>query len=204
MGLLTDPSALSQKSKYAKILIKYNRILCGLLYVIGVVWFFSLADKNLNNGTYFSENALLPGLSISLYFNLFIFLIKIFLGLVYSEIRADSSSFALKCLDELVHERKTYTKALPYPWLLAKMRQIGLETYTHNFTLNYPLGGGKVFKGKNVYGILRAPRIGSTESIVISVPYRPPESMHAEITHGVPLMLAFAEFARSLFLFSGF
>lgn len=120
-------------------------------------------------------------------------------GLVYSEIRADSSSFALKCLDELVHERKTYTKALPYPWLLAKMRQIGLETYTHNFTLNYPLGGGKVFKGKNVYGILRAPRIGSTESIVISVPYRPPESMHAEITHGVPLMLAFAEFARSMF-----
>lgn len=79
------------------------------------------------------------------------------------------------------------------------MRQIGLETYTHNFTLNYPLGGGKVFKGKNVYGILRAPRIGSTESIVISVPYRPPESMHAEITHGVPLMLAFAEFARSMF-----
>lgn len=126
------------------------------------------------------------------------------IGLVYSEIRPDSSSFALKCLDELVHERKTYTKALPYPWLLAKMRQIGLETYTHNFTLNYPLGGGKVYKGKNVYGILRAPRIASTESIVISVPYRPPESMHAEITHGVPLMFAFAEFARSRFFLKFF
>lgn len=86
---------------------------------------------------------------------------------------------------------------MPTAWLTAKMRQIGLDTYTHNFTLNYPLGGGKVFTGKNVYGILRAPRIGSTESFVISAPYRPPSSVHPEVTHSIPILLAFANHARS-------
>lgn len=79
------------------------------------------------------------------------------------------------------------------------MRQIGLDTYTHNFTLNYPFGGGKIFTGKNVYGILRAPRIGSTESFVISAPYRPPESVHTDVMPSIPLLLAFAQFARSKF-----
>jgi hypothetical protein len=32
--------------------------------------------------------------------------------------------------------------------MLAKMKQIGLETYTDNFTLNYPFGGGKKIKEK--------------------------------------------------------
>lgn len=85
---------------------------------------------------------------------------------------------------------------MPYPWLLAKMRQIGLETHTQNFTLNYPFGGGKTFTGKNVYGILRAPRIGSTEAIVISCPYRSPDSIHTDLSSTIPLMLAFADFAR--------
>lgn len=30
---------------------------------------------------------------------------------------------------------------MPVPWLVAKMSQLHLEVYTHNFTLNYPLGG---------------------------------------------------------------
>lgn len=86
------------------------------------------------------------------------------------------------------------------------MQQIGLETHTHNFTLNYPLGGGRTFTGKNIYGILRAPRAASTESFVITVPYRPPDSIHPDISPSVPLILAFADFARSkypcIFLFS--
>lgn len=107
-------------------------------------------------------------------------------------------------MDELNRERETYKNGMPYAWLLAKMHQIGLDTYTHNFTLKYPLGGSntnKIFKGKNVYGILRAPRIGSTESFVISAPYRPPNSIQTEITHSIPILLAFANYARSKFLF---
>lgn len=98
--------------------------------------------------------------------------------------------------NELEHERLSHKSGIPYPWMQAKMKQIGLDTYTHNFTLNYPFGGGKKFTGKNIYGILRAPRIGSTESIVFTVPYRPPNTAHTSVTAGVPLLLAFADFAR--------
>uniref|UniRef100_A0A1B0GH18 Uncharacterized protein n=2 Tax=Lutzomyia longipalpis TaxID=7200 RepID=A0A1B0GH18_LUTLO len=80
--------------------------------------------------------------------------------------------------------------------MLARMKQIGLDASVHNFTLNYPFGGGKVFTGQNVYGILRAPRIGSTESIVISCPYRSLTSIHPQVSHSVSLMLAFADYAR--------
>jgi GPI-anchor transamidase subunit GAA1 len=63
MGLLTDPniSTSSQKSKYAKYLINYNRLICFVLYLAGLGWFFCLPDNNFSSGTYFSENALLPG-----------------------------------------------------------------------------------------------------------------------------------------------
>lgn len=110
--------------------------------------------------------------------------------------KMESVNFARNLLQELEHERTTHTSAMPYPWLQAKMRQIGLETYVHNFTLNFPFGGGKKFQGKNIYGILRAPRIGSTEAIVLSMPYRPPNTAHTSTTPTVPLLLAFADFAR--------
>lgn len=121
-------------------------------------------------------------------------------GLVYSEIRSEIVNYALHLADELGRERETHKSTVPTAWLLAKMRQVGLETYAHNFTLNYPLGGGRVFHGKNIYGILRAPRIGSTESVVISAPYRTTESIHPVVMHSIPILLAFANFARRKFL----
>uniref|UniRef100_A0A1L8DUX8 Putative m28 zn-peptidase n=1 Tax=Nyssomyia neivai TaxID=330878 RepID=A0A1L8DUX8_9DIPT len=177
MGLLTDPSGLSQKAKYAKLLKKHCKLLCNFLFVAGVCWFIALSDVNLNHGTYFSENALLP-------------------GLVYSAIKRDTSNFGANLHEELSRERESRPNAVPTAWLLARMKQIGLDASVHNFTLNYPFGGGKVFTGKNVYGILRAPRIGSTESIVISCPYRALTSIHPQISHSVSLMLAFADYAR--------
>uniref|UniRef100_A0A182RL25 GPI-anchor transamidase component GPAA1 n=1 Tax=Anopheles funestus TaxID=62324 RepID=A0A182RL25_ANOFN len=176
MGLLTNPS-ISQKAKYCRKLVRYNTLICLTLYLLGVGFFCALSDTNFNSATYFSENALLP-------------------GLVNSELEMETVNLVKSLSAELQRERESYPKSLPYPWLLAKMRRFGLETHTHNFTLNYPFGGGKRFKGENVFGILRAPRIASTESIVISVPYRPPETVHTDISAGVPLMLAFADFAR--------
>uniref|UniRef100_A0A182NDA5 GPI-anchor transamidase component GPAA1 n=1 Tax=Anopheles dirus TaxID=7168 RepID=A0A182NDA5_9DIPT len=176
MGLLTNPS-ISQKAKYCRKLVRYNTAICLTLYVLGVGFFCALPDANFNSGTYFSENALLP-------------------GLVNSELEMETVSLVKSLSAELQRERENYPKGVPYPWLLAKMRRFGLETHTQNFTLNYPYGGGKRFKGENVFGILRAPRIASTESIVISVPYRPPETVHTDVSAGVPLMLAFADFAR--------
>lgn len=127
---------------------------------------------------------------------LLISILRLFVGLVNSEIHADTSNYALNMLDEFERERESHRDNMPIAWLLAKFRQIGLDTHTHNFTLNYPLDGGRMFTGKNVYGILRAQRVGSTESIVISTPYRTPSSIHPMVTHSIPILLAFAYFAR--------
>lgn len=172
MGLLTDPS--SDQSKIAKILLKYYGKLCVLLYIGGVVWFCALALPAFNSSTYFSENALLPGLVKSM----------------FKEDRA-----ATQYLQELQDETLKYDNSIPYSWLLAKFRQIGLDSYTHNFTLYSPLNSNEVYYGKNVYGILRAPRASSTEALVLSVPYRPPGSIHSTTLPSIAIQLAFAKFA---------
>jgi GPI-anchor transamidase subunit GAA1 len=58
-------------------------------------------------------------------------------------------------LEDLRYESKKYDTTLPYPWLEARFRQLGLEVYTHDFTLKFPLGPENKksnFTGKNVYG----------------------------------------------------
>lgn len=183
MKLLTGSGATQRRNaKVAKWLRRGNTPICLTLYVGGIVYFWMLAHTYMNHGTYFSENALLP-------------------GLVYSEIQLDTVQYAQRLSAELQHERTVRPRGeTPHVWLQAKMRQIGLETYTQNFTLNYPLGGGRRFTGRNVYGILRASRIGSTEAVVLSAPYRAPDSVHPPVVFGVPLLLAFASHARSEFV----
>lgn len=121
MGLLTDPNA--GHGKIIKLLIKFYTKVCVLLYIAGVVWFGLLAHPPINQGTYYSENALLA-------------------GLVKAEFREQQD--ARLYYEELLDEIKKYDDSLPYPWLLAKFRQIGLDTYTHNFTLTYPFGQKQV------------------------------------------------------------
>lgn len=173
MGLLTDPGA--GRGKLTQLLVIYHNKLSIVFYVIGILWFAVLAHDNFNAGTYFSENALLPGLVRSDY---------------------EEKSVAKRYLKELLDEASRYPHDVPYSWLLAKFGQLNLETYTHNFTLNYPLGLGNVYKGKNVYAILRAPRSASTEALVLSVPYRPPNSVYPSTFPSIALMLSLAQFFR--------
>lgn len=121
MGLLTDPSV--GQGKIIKILIKYYSKLCAVLYIGGIIGFCSLAHRPFNAETYFSENALLP-------------------ALVRSEFRDGSTPYSY--YQELVYEMEKHDNKIPYSWVLAKFRQIGLDVYTHNFTLNYPLGKSQV------------------------------------------------------------
>ncbi|KAL3272393.1 hypothetical protein HHI36_013870 [Cryptolaemus montrouzieri] len=172
MGLLTDPNC--EQGKLTKALMKYYNLVCVLFYLAGIVCFLALASREINVNTYFSENALLP-------------------GLVKSEFRDDS--LARRFYTELQDEMKKYDNSLPYPWLLAKFQQLGLDTYTHNFSLTSVLGKSQKFTGKNVYGILRAPRAASTESLILSVPYRPPTSPHLTTAPSIAILLAFANFA---------
>ncbi|XP_050307434.1 glycosylphosphatidylinositol anchor attachment 1 protein [Anthonomus grandis grandis] len=172
MGLLTNPQG--GQGKLTKILLKYYGKLCVLLYLAGVVWFCALASPQFNSNTYFSENALLPGLVKS----------------SFSEERAAKEYYRM-----FSDEAKKYDNSIPYPLLLAQLKQIGIDAYTHNFTLHSPLNPKKVYHGRNVYGILRAPRAASTEALVLSVPYRTPSSIYPTTLPSIGILLAFAKFA---------
>uniref|UniRef100_A0A2H1VTF8 SFRICE_024866 n=1 Tax=Spodoptera frugiperda TaxID=7108 RepID=A0A2H1VTF8_SPOFR len=176
MGLLSDPDVGSVK--WVRVLKRVHGPVCFLCYVGALVWFVLLGHREFNNETYFSENALLP-------------------GLVTNEFNAEQT--ANQYFNELHSELQANyeeTDEMPVPWLVGMMSHIHLEVYTHNFTLRYPLGKGQVFKGTNVYGILRAPRTSSLEAIVVSVPYRSVGSHQKTTVAGIALMLAFAKFAR--------
>ncbi|KAG1710447.1 Glycosylphosphatidylinositol anchor attachment 1 protein [Nymphon striatum] len=149
MGLLTDPS---DKDKPAKFILQHHNKLSLLSYIAGLTWFALLAYKPLNAGTYFSENALLPGLVAREYQH----------GWSFNQF--------LKSLHE---ESEQNGNNAPFSWLLAKFSQLGLDVHIQNFTLYHPFSNKERLQGKNLYVILRAPRAASTEALVLSTTYRP-------------------------------
>lgn len=142
MGLLTDPTTEENTKK--TFIVKYYGRLCFLMLCGSITWLGFLAhdnfsageilnDKNiLQNtyciilffiffsfiGTYFSENALLP-------------------GLVDGEYSEESEAQAF--LTEIQTEANRFPYSIPDEWLSYKFRQLFLEAYIHNFTLNNPL-----------------------------------------------------------------
>lgn len=121
MGLLTDPH--TGRGKLVKFICRYHAPLCILLYISSIVWLAILPHSKVSMSVHFSENALLP-------------------GLVKTEFSQET--LAKDYYDELLYEMDKYKNSIPYPWLIAKFRQIGLDTYSHNFTLNYPLSKTQV------------------------------------------------------------
>ena len=179
MGLLTNPTGGGGGSQLIMKFVSYAPKLTWLTLFAGILFFFIMPLQEFNEKTYFSENALLP-------------------GLVKGEF--DEEISAERYLEGLKDEAERYPNAVPFPWIESQLRQIGLEVYTHNFTLTYPLGAADVqtrtFQGRNVYAILRAPRASSTEALVLSAPYRPPYSVEPSTDVSVALLLASAKFFR--------
>jgi len=174
MGILTDPNSKG-RTKLGSILTKYYVSLSWVSYLAGLVFLLVLAHPIYNAKTYFSENALLPGLVTS----------------SYNEDRA-----AMKYHTDLVEENQKYPGHAPFPWLVAQFKQLGLEVYQQQFSLNYPLANNS-FTGTNVYAILRAPKASSTEALVLSAPHRPPNSPHQATDAGIAVLLSAAKFFRS-------
>ncbi|KAK3772867.1 hypothetical protein RRG08_024052 [Elysia crispata] len=194
MGLLTNEHS---RNRLVKLLLAHDNKLCCVSYIAGVVWFLALAYQPFNAGTYFSENALLP-------------------GLVESELPPMFVS-ALQIKDEIHSEMEKDKKKTPHAWIYKNFREIGLETYQQNFSLIYPFRSvtTQIVTGENVFSILRARRAASTEALVLSIPLRPLINVNKErpATHGgIALALALAkEFKRKpywskdiIFLFSDF
>eukprot|EP00092_Neocalanus_flemingeri_P071307 GFUD01087632.1.p1 GENE.GFUD01087632.1~~GFUD01087632.1.p1 ORF type:complete len:650 (-),score=226.04 GFUD01087632.1:40-1989(-) len=174
MGILTDPNSKG-RTKLAVLLTKYYKPLSWLAYLSGLVFLLVLPHPLYNAKTYFSENALLPGLVTS----------------SYNEDRA-----AMRYHTDLVEENKKYPGHAPFPWLVAQFKQLGLEVYQQQFSLTYPLANNS-FTGTNVYAILRAPKASSTEALVLAAPHRPPNSPHQSTDAGIAVLLSAAKFFRS-------
>uniref|UniRef100_A0A8B9XBB6 GPI-anchor transamidase component GPAA1 n=1 Tax=Bos mutus grunniens TaxID=30521 RepID=A0A8B9XBB6_BOSMU len=89
--------------------------------------------------------------------------------------------------------------ALPVAWLERTMRSVGLEVYTQSFSRKLPFPDETheryMVSGINVYGILRAPRAASTESLVLTVPCGP-DSTNSQ---AVGLMLALAAHSGQIY-----
>ncbi|KAK6633177.1 hypothetical protein RUM43_012921 [Polyplax serrata] len=134
-----------------------------------------LTNPNTGDGTYFSENALLP-------------------GLVQGGFDEDIS--AKKLVLELQEVMQSHPNQITFEWLMAKFNEINLDAYVHNFTLTYPLVNNTTYQGKNVYAILRAPRSSSTEGLIISAPFRTLDSTDLGCTPSIALMLSLAKYCR--------
>ncbi|XP_017654034.1 glycosylphosphatidylinositol anchor attachment 1 protein isoform X3 [Nannospalax galili] len=171
MGLLSDPV---RRRALARIVLRLNTPLCVLSYVAGIAWFLALAFPPLTQRTYMSENAM--GSTM---------VEEQFVG------GDRAQGFAR---DFAAHQRKS--RALPVAWLERMMRSVGLEVYTQSFSRKLPFPDETherfMVSGTNVYGILRAPRAASTESLVLTVPCGP-DSTNSQ---AVGLLLALAAHFR--------
>ncbi|KAK7597859.1 hypothetical protein V9T40_010084 [Parthenolecanium corni] len=173
MGLLTDPT--NDENTKKTFIVKYHSKICILMVFCSVTWLCFLAHDNFSAGTYFSENALLP-------------------GLVQGDYSEESEAQALYA--EIQDEAQKYPYSIPDEWIRDKFQELYLEAYIQNFTLNNPLKEKLKFVGSNVYGILRAPRSASLEALVLSVPYRSPSSVYPSTLPGLALMFSLAKFFR--------
>ncbi|CAI9154959.1 unnamed protein product [Rangifer tarandus platyrhynchus] len=171
MGLLSDPV---RRRALARLVLRLNAPLCVLSYVAGIAWFLALAFPPLTQRTYMSENAM--G------------------STMVEEHFAGGDRARSLARDFAAHRRKS--GALPVAWLERTMRSVGLEVYTQSFSRKLPFPDETheryMVSGINVYGILRAPRAASTESLVLTVPCGP-DSTNSQ---AVGLMLALAAHFR--------
>ncbi|OCT77282.1 glycosylphosphatidylinositol anchor attachment 1 L homeolog isoform X1 [Xenopus laevis] len=171
MGLLSDPN---RRQALSRIITQLNTPLCIFSYLVGVVWFLGLAFHPFTLRSYISENSM---------------------GSTMVEEQFVSGERAVSYAREFAAHKKS-AGGSPVAWLERTMSGLGLEVYSQSFvrTLPFPDETTERFmvKGTNVYGILRAPRAASTESLVLSVPCSEGQNNN----QAVGLLLALASYFR--------
>ncbi|XP_063712104.1 glycosylphosphatidylinositol anchor attachment 1 protein-like [Symsagittifera roscoffensis] len=166
MGILSDPD---RRSSLVELATKYGNLVAVLLYILNFVAFLALFHPMLRERTYFSENALLAN-QVELTFN--------------------SEHTAAK-LEREMRELASAKRQMPHDWIVDKLVETDIEAYVQNFTVFHPFMK-QPKTGRNVYGIMRAPRHSSTESIVFAIPYD-----INTVYKSIPLMLALAQHFRN-------
>ena len=94
----------------------------------------------------------------------------------------------------------SFFSEVPDTWVKEQLISIGLEVYTQEYKFTYPMNllNNQTAQGTNVYGILRAPRTPSVESVVMTTPLRPSSSGLTPTDGSVALILSLAEHMKSM------
>lgn len=169
---MTDNSIPQEKNP----VIRYGSKVAIILYLSGIAGFALLISEDMSDRTYFSDNALLP-------------------GLVNREFTLGSRAESI--LKLLEGETSSGLGQMPVKFIKSQFASLGLEVYSQNFSLHYPFGKKEVFFGENVYAVLRAPRAPSQEAMVLSAPFRAPTSPHGSTLPSIALMLSLAKYFSS-------
>ncbi|XP_027196853.2 glycosylphosphatidylinositol anchor attachment 1 [Dermatophagoides pteronyssinus] len=175
MSILTSDDH-NKVTTFIKKLMKFNVFISLITYLAGWSFFVYLIHEP--QKTSFHDNSLLPGL-------------------------ASREFVAVNQAEHLVHQLANLSaefpeKYFPVNFLRKQFEDIGLEVYEHKFQFKYPFGYEQsTVDGLNLYAIFRAPRAASTESIVISAPYRSPSNPNGSTLPSIALMYSLAKFFKT-------
>lgn len=122
MGLLTDDKS-SEESGIVKLLRNHANKVSFLCFTSAIIVAAALVTENYVDTTYFSDNALLPGLVNREFTN---------------------QPYLKDVLTRLRKVAKSRPNELVADWLVNEFNSIGLHGYEHNFTLHYPFGKEQV------------------------------------------------------------
>lgn len=168
MSLLTSDDSRKASQLIGQV-VKYSGLLSLLSYLAGLAYLGLLVHQP--DKTYFSDNALLPGLATREF--------------AHSAL----TRHYLAALENATREGDQVPLAL----LRSLFAQTGLVAHEQAFRAEYPLGRDRpALAGTNLFAVLRAPRAPSTEAIVISAPFRPHSTLPS-----IALMLSLANFFAS-------
>lgn len=175
MGLLTSDRS-SKNNRLFELFNNNYQWIVVLLLSLSVSAFLLLPSEHVADRTYFSDNALLPGL-----------VQRQFAG-------QQLTSQTLKVLEQAVTK---HSDRLPVELLIDLFRKSGLQAYEQKFTFTYPFGRQSKHVGRNVYAVLRASRTASTEAIVLSAPFRTKLNPNGSTLPGIALMISLAKYFAS-------
>lgn len=176
MSLLTSDDS-KKTSQMIRHVVNYYVLLSIISYLAGLAYFASLIHQP--DKSYFSDNALLPGLATREF--------------IYSQLTTEYL-FQL----ENVTKISSGEGKLPIQYLKEEFSKHGSLVHEHNFVFRYPFGLNQpLYHGTNLYAIFRAPRAPSTEAIIISSPYRSALNSRGSTLPSISLMLSLAKFFSS-------
>lgn len=131
--------------KFSNLFLQCNEF-SVLLYFVGVGWFLLLSSPQFNGKCYFSENALIPGLASA---------------------RFAATSEEINHYNEIIFKGDGGSRMTRISYA---MKDAGMDVHEQLFSFQNHAFDKEHVNGTNVYGIVRARRASSTESLVINVP----------------------------------